>query len=444
VFFVLQLVTYFYYEARHSHCVLTLLTGRNWVNLCCKMLDSLWDIGMTDTKTALALIARGTDEITKLEELEERLELGRPLRVKVGFDPSAPDLHIGHTVVINKMRQFQDLGHTVIFLIGDFTVLIGDPTGKNATRKPLTPEQIQENAETYAKQVFKILDPDKTEVRFNSEWLNQLGSDGMVRLAAKYTVARMLERDDFEKRYRNNQPIAIHEFLYPLAQGYDSVMLECDVEMGGTDQKFNLHVGRHLQQHYNQPPQVIITLPLLEGLDGVQKMSKSLGNYVGITEPPGEMFGKLMSISDELMWRYFDLLSFRSNQEIADLKAGMTGGRNPRDIKFLLFEEIIERFHSTDAAVAAREEFIARFQQGQMPEDIPEKSLETAGEGIGIAAALSQCGMTSSNSEAFRMIAQGGVRIDGEKISDRTLRLDPGFTGILQVGKRKFCKVTIK
>ena len=399
---------------------------------------------MTDTKTALALIARGTDEITKLEELEERLELDRPLRVKVGFDPSAPDLHIGHTVVINKMRQFQDLGHTVIFLIGDFTGLIGDPTGKNATRKPLTPEQIQENAETYAKQVFKILDPDKTEVRFNSEWLNQLGSAGMVRLAAKYTVARMLERDDFEKRYKNNQPIAIHEFLYPLAQGYDSVMLECDVEMGGTDQKFNLHVGRHLQQHYNQPPQVIITLPLLEGLDGVQKMSKSLGNYVGITEPPGEMFGKLMSISDELMWRYFDLLSFRSNQDIADLKADVTGGRNPRDIKFLLCEEIIERFHSTDAAVAAREEFIARFQQGQMPEDMPEKTFETAGEGIGIAAALSQCGMTSSNSEAFRMIAQGGVRIDGEKISDRTLRLEPGFTGILQVGKRKFCKATIK
>jgi len=399
---------------------------------------------MTDTKTALALIARGTDEITKLEELEERLELGRPLRVKVGFDPSAPDLHIGHTVVINKMRQFQDLGHTVIFLIGDFTGMIGDPTGKNVTRKPLTPEQIQENAETYAKQVFKILDPDKTEVRFNSEWLNQLGADGMVRLAAKYTVARMLERDDFEQRYKNNQPIAIHEFLYPLAQGYDSVMLECDVEMGGTDQKFNLHVGRHLQQHYKQPPQVIITLPLLEGLDGVQKMSKSLGNYVGITEPPGEMFGKLMSISDELMWRYYDLLSFRSNQEIADLKADVTGGRNPRDIKFLLCEEIIERFHSRDAAVAAREEFIARFQRGQMPEDMPEKTFETAGEGIGIATALSQCGMTSSNSEAFRMIQQGGVRIDGEKISDRTLTLEAGFTGILQVGKRKFCKATIK
>ncbi len=399
---------------------------------------------MTDSKTALALIARGTDEITKLQELEERLELDRPLRVKVGFDPTAPDLHIGHTVIINKMRQFQDLGHTVIFLIGDFTGLIGDPTGKNATRKPLTPEQVQENAETYAKQVFKILDPEKTEIRFNSEWLNQLGSDGMVRLAAKYTVARMLERDDFESRYKNNQPIAIHEFLYPLVQGYDSVMLECDVEMGGTDQKFNLHVGRHLQQHYQQPAQVIITLPLLEGLDGVQKMSKSLDNYVGITEPPGEIFGKLMSISDELMWRYFDLLSFRSDAEIADLKADMVGGRNPRDIKFLLCEEIIERFHSRKAAVAAREEFISRFQKGQMPDDIPEKTLGTAGEGIGIAAALSQCGLTSSNSEAFRMIQQGGVKIDGEKISDRTLRLDPGFKGILQVGKRKFCKATVK
>ena len=408
------------------------------------MLHSLLDIRMTDSKTALALIARGTDEITKFEELEERFELDRPLRVKVGFDPTAPDLHIGHTVIINKMRQFQDLGHTVIFLIGDFTGLIGDPTGKNVTRKPLTPEQVKENAETYTKQVFRILDPEKTEIRFNSEWLNKLGSDGMVRLAAKYTVARMLERDDFESRYRNKQPISIHEFLYPLAQGYDSVVLECDVEMGGTDQKFNLHVGRHLQQHYRQPPQVIITLPLLEGLDGQQKMSKSLGNYVGITEPPGEMFGKLMSISDELMWRYFDLLSFRSNAEIADLKADMAGGRNPRDIKFLLCEEIIERFHSREAAVAAREEFISRFQQGQMPEEMPEKSLETGGEGIGIAAALSQCGLTSSNSDAFRMIQQGGAKINGEKISDRTLRLDPGFTGILQVGKRKFCKATVK
>jgi len=398
---------------------------------------------MTDTDKGLALIARGTDEITKVEELEERLKSGRPLRVKVGFDPTAPDLHIGHTVVINKMRQFQDLGHTVIFLIGDFTGLIGDPTGKNVTRKPLTPEQVKENADTYAQQVFKILDPEKTEIRFNSEWLGKLGSDGMVRLAATYTVARMLERDDFESRFKNNQPIAIHEFLYPLAQGYDSVMLECDVEMGGTDQKFNLHVGRHLQQHHGQTPQVIITLPLLEGLDGVQKMSKSLGNYVGITESPGEMFGKLMSISDELMWRYFDLLSFRSNEDIADLKADVVGGRNPRDIKFLLCEELIERFHSRDAAVAAREEFIARFQRGQMPEDIPEKQIQSGGEGIGIAAALSQCGLTTSNSEAFRMIQQGGVKIDGEQISDRSMRLEPGFTGILQVGKRKFCNVTV-
>jgi tyrosyl-tRNA synthetase len=399
--------------------------------------------GMTDSKEALALIARGTDEITKLEELKERLKLDRPLRVKVGFDPTAPDLHIGHTVIINKMRQFQDLGHTVIFLIGDFTGMIGDPTGKNVTRKALSPEQVKENAETYASQVFKILDPEKTEIRFNSEWLSALGSEGMIRLAAKYTVARMLERDDFESRYRTNQPIAIHEFLYPLAQGYDSVALECDVEMGGTDQKFNLHVGRHLQQHYKQAPQVIITLPLLEGLDGVQKMSKSLNNYVGITEAPGEMFGKLMSISDELMWRYFDLLSFRSNEELSDLKADAVGGRNPRDIKFLLCEEIIERFHSAEAAVAAREEFIARFQRGQMPDEIPEKVLETHGEGIGIAAALSQCGLTSSNSEAFRMIQQGGVKIDGEKISDRTLKLEAGFAGILQVGKRKFCKATV-
>ncbi len=399
---------------------------------------------MTDIQQALDLIARGTDEIIKLEELEERLKLGRPLRVKVGFDPTAPDLHIGHTVVINKMRQFQDLGHTIIFLIGDFTGLIGDPSGKNVTRKPLTPEQVKDNAETYAQQVFKILDREKTQIRFNSEWLNELGSVGMVKLAARYTVARMLERDDFEARYKNNQPIAIHEFLYPLAQGYDSVALKCDVEMGGTDQKFNLHVGRHLQQHYGQTPQVIITLPLLEGLDGVQKMSKSLNNYVGITDSPEEMFGKLMSISDELMWRYFDLLSFRSNEDLAALKAGVEGGRNPRDVKFLLCEEIIERFHDAGAAVAARESFIAQFQQGQMPEDIPEKTLETGGDGIGFAAALKQCGLVSSNSEAFRMIQQGGVRIDGEKVSDRSLKLEAGFEGILQVGKRKFCKAHVQ
>jgi tyrosyl-tRNA synthetase len=408
------------------------------------MADWPTDKNMTDIQEALGLIARGTDEITKPEELEERLGPGRPLRVKVGFDPTAPDLHLGHTVIINKMRQFQDLGHTVIFLIGDFTGLIGDPTGKNVTRKALTPEQVRENADTYARQVFKILDPDRTEIRFNSEWLNELGSAGMVKLAAKYTVARMLERDDFEARYKNNQPIAIHEFLYPLAQGYDSVVLKCDVEMGGTDQKFNLHVGRHLQQHYGQRPQVIVTLPLLEGLDGVQKMSKSLGNYIGITEPPDEMFGKLMSISDELMWRYFDLLSFRGNDELAAFRTDVEGGRNPRDVKFLLGEEIVERFHGRQAARAAREVFIARFRQGEMPEEIPEQSLETGGEGIGIAAALSRCGLTSSNSEAFRMIQQGGVRIDGEKVSDRGLQLAPGFSGILQVGKRRFCKATVE
>jgi len=399
---------------------------------------------MSDTQDAIALLARGTDEITKREELEERLGYDRPLRVKVGFDPTAPDLHLGHTVIINKMRQFQDLGHTVIFLIGDFTGMIGDPTGKNATRKALSPEEVRENAETYASQVFQILDEAKTEIRFNSEWLSALGSEGMIRLAAKYTVARMLERDDFKKRFADNQPIAIHEFLYPLAQGYDSVALECDVEMGGTDQKFNLHVGRQLQQQYGQKPQIIITLPLLEGLDGVQKMSKSLGNYVGITDPPGEMFGKLMSISDELMWRYFDLLSFRSNEAIAALKTEVEGGRNPRDVKFLLCEEIIERFHDRAAAVAAREEFIARFRQGQMPDDIPEKVLVTGGEGLGIATALTQCGLTASNSEAFRMIQQGGVKIDGVKVSDRGLQLDAGFAGVLQVGKRKFCKATVE
>jgi tyrosyl-tRNA synthetase len=398
---------------------------------------------MSTAKEALGLLARGTDEITKMEELEERLKLGRPLRVKVGFDPTAPDLHLGHTVIINKMRQFQDMGHTVIFLIGDFTGMIGDPTGKNVTRKPLTEEEIKENAETYAQQVFKILDPDKTEIRFNSEWFNELGAAGMIKLAAKYTVARMLERDDFENRFRDNQPIAVHEFLYPLSQGYDSVALECDVEMGGTDQKFNLHVGRHLQQQYGQPPQVIITLPLLEGLDGVQKMSKSLGNYVGITESPDQMFGKLMSISDDLMWRYFDLLSFRSNQEIADLKQSAQEGTNPRDIKFLLCEEIVERFHDRESAVTARQTFISRFRGGAMPDEIAEKTLETGGDGIGIAAALSQCGLTSSNSEAFRMIQQGGVRIDGEKISDRRMVLPAGFEGILQVGKLKFAKARV-
>ncbi len=399
---------------------------------------------MTDVKQALDLIARGTEEIIKIEDLQKKLESGRTLRIKVGFDPTAPDLHIGHTVVMNKMRQLQDLGHEVTFVIGDFTGMIGDPTGKNVTRKPLTAEQIQENADTYATQVFKVLDREKTKIRFNSEWISKLGADGMIRLAAKYTLARMLERDDFENRYRSGQPIHLHELLYPLAQGYDSVVLKTDIEMGGTDQKFNLLVGRHLQQHDGQEPQVIITMPLLEGLDGVQKMSKSLNNYVGITDAPDEMFGKLMSISDEMMWRYFDLLSFRSNEDLAALKQQVEDGTNPRDIKFLLCEEIVERFHDRVAADAARETFIARFRGGAMPDDIPEKTLATHGEGIGIAAALTQCGLTSSHSDAFRMIKQGGVRIDGEKISDRSLQLEAGFEGILQVGKRKFCKAHVE
>jgi len=398
---------------------------------------------MTDVKHALELISRGTEEIIKYDDLQKKLESGKTLRIKVGFDPTAPDLHIGHTVIINKMRQFQDLGHEVTFLIGDFTGMIGDPTGKNVTRKPLTKDEVKANAETYATQVFKVLDREKTKIRFNSEWMTELGSEGMIRLAAKYTLARMLERDDFENRYRSGQPIGMHELLYPLAQGYDSVMLESDVEMGGTDQKFNLLVGRHLQQHYGQEPQVIITLPLLEGLDGVQKMSKSLNNYVGITDAPDDMFGKLMSISDEMMWRYFDLLSFRSNEELAALKQRAADGENPRDIKFLLCEEIVERFHDREAAEKARETFISRFRGGAMPDDIPEKTLDAGEQGIGIANALTQCGLTSSNSEAFRMIKQGGVRIDGEKVSDRSLHLQSGFEGILQVGKLKFCKANV-
>lgn len=398
---------------------------------------------MKDVKQALELIARGTEEIIKIDDLEKRLSSGKTLQIKVGFDPTAPDLHIGHTVVINKMRQFQDLGHEVSFVIGDFTGLIGDPTGKNVTRKPLTPEEIKVNADTYARQVFKVLDQEKTRVCFNSEWINKLGSDGMIRLASKYTLARMLERDDFENRYRSGQPIGLHELLYPLAQGYDSVVLKTDVEMGGTDQKFNLLVGRHLQQQYGQQPQVIITLPLLEGLDGVQKMSKSLNNYIGITEAPAEMFGKLMSISDVMMWRYFELLSFKSNAELVALKQQVEAGVNPRDIKFLLGEEIVERFHDRKAAAAARETFIARFREGAMPEEMPTKTLATDGAGIGITAALTQCGLTASNSEGFRMLKQGGVRIDGEKISDRSLQLAAGFEGVLQVGKRKFCKAHV-
>lgn len=392
---------------------------------------------------AMSLISRGTDDIIKEDDLRQRLLKGKTLRVKVGFDPTAPDLHLGHTVILNKMRVFQDLGHTVIFLIGDFTGMIGDPTGKNVTRKVLTPAEVELNAQTYKEQVFKVLDPELTEVRFNSEWMGQKSAKDLVELASQYTVARMLERDDFEKRYREGTPIALHEFLYPMVQGYDSVALESDVEMGGTDQKFNLLVGRHLQQQFGQPPQIIITLPLLEGLDGVQKMSKSLGNYVGINEAPDEMFGKIMSISDDLMWRYFDLLSFRPTSALETLKAEMAAGRNPRDIKFELAQEIVARFHDQAAAEAALQAFLARFQRGEQPEDMPESTLSVEAEGVGIAALLTTLGLTASNSEAFRMIKQGAVKIDGEKVSDRSLVLSAGFQAVLQVGKRRWCRVSL-
>ncbi|TVQ40729.1 MAG: tyrosine--tRNA ligase, partial [Wenzhouxiangella sp.] len=368
-------------------------------------------------------LTRGAAEVIQADELGERLAAGRPLRVKVGFDPTAPDLHLGHTVIINAMRRFQDAGHVAIFLIGDFTGMIGDPTGKNVTRKPLTEEDIRANAKTYAEQVFKILDRSATEVRFNSEWFGEMSSADMIRLAANHTVARMLERDDFDKRYKSGQPIAIHEFLYPLVQGHDSVALKSDIEMGGTDQKFNLLVGRQLQAQAGQKPQVIITWPLLEGTDGIQKMSKSLGNYIGITDPADEMFGKLMSISDELMWRYFELLSFRPTADIDKLKQAISEGRNPRDIKFELGIEIVDRFHGQGAGESARENFIARFRQGEMPEDIPQKTLPAGNEGLGIAAALTACGLTASNSEAFRMIKSGAVKIDGERVDDRGLIL---------------------
>lgn len=388
-------------------------------------------------------LIRGAAEVIQTDELTDRLDTGQPMRVKVGFDPTAPDLHLGHTVIINAMRRFQDAGHTAIFLIGDFTAMIGDPTGKSVTRKPLTDDAIKANADTYAEQVFKILDRERTEVRFNSEWFSGMSAADMIRLSSQHTVARMLERDDFEKRYRSGQPISIHEFLYPLVQGQDSVALQADIEMGGTDQKFNLLVGRQLQSQAGQKPQVIITWPLLEGTDGVQKMSKSLGNYIGITESADDMFGKLMSISDELMWRYFELLSFRSTADIDELKNAVAGGRNPRDVKFELGVEIVDRFHGKSAGERARNAFIARFQQGDMPDEIEEKSLTVAVDGIGIAAALSACGLTASNSEAFRMIKQGAVRIDGERVTDRSLMLKPGFGGVLQVGKRRFVRLKL-
>ncbi len=388
-------------------------------------------------------LIRGVAEIIQAEELKARLAEGRPLRVKVGFDPTAPDLHLGHTVILNAMRRFQDAGHVVVFLIGDFTGMIGDPTGKNVTRKPLSEADIRANAKTYAEQVFKILDRSRTEVRFNSEWFGEMSAADMIRLASQHTVARMLERDDFEKRYRAGQPIAIHEFLYPLVQGHDSVELTADIEMGGTDQKFNLLVGRQLQGQAGQKPQVIITWPLLEGTDGVQKMSKSLDNYIGINETANEMFGKLMSISDDLMWRWFELLSFRPIADIDGLKQAVAEGRNPRDVKFELGIEIVDRFHGEGAGEKARDRFIARFRGGEMPEDMPEKNLPAGDDGVGIAAALTACGLTASNSEAFRMIKQGAVKIDGEKVDNRDLLLNAGFEGVLQVGKRRFTRLKV-
>ena len=398
---------------------------------------------MVDVERSMQVIKRGCDELLVDGELIARLESGRPLRIKAGFDPTAPDLHLGHTVLINKLRHFQDLGHHIMFLIGDFTGLIGDPTGKNVTRPPLAREQILENAMTYKEQVFKILDPERTEILFNSAWFDDLGAAGMIRLAAQHTVARMLERDDFAKRYAGGLPIAIHEFLYPLCQGYDSVAMRADVELGGTDQKFNLLVGRELQKHYGQAPQCVLTMPLLEGLDGVNKMSKSMGNYIGINEAPREIFGKVMSISDELMWRYFDLLSFRDSAEIDLLKAEVVAGRNPRDVKVMLAQELVARFHTRQAAEVALAEFEARFRQGVLPDDMPELMLRSDGGPLALFQALKQAGLTGSTSEALRMIEQGAVRANGDRVSDKAHAIAAGETVVLQVGKRKFAKVTV-
>jgi tyrosyl-tRNA synthetase len=398
---------------------------------------------MTDIAGTLELIQRGTEEVLPEELLLKKLQRQKPLKIKAGFDPTAPDLHLGHTVLINKLRQFQELGHEVIFLIGDFTGMIGDPTGKSATRPPLTRDEVLENAKTYEHQIFKILDPSKTTVLFNSSWMGEMSATDLIQLAARHTVARMLERDDFNKRYTGGQPIAIHEFLYPLIQGYDSVALKADVELGGTDQKFNLLVGRQLQESYGQEPQVVITLPILEGLDGVQKMSKSLNNYIGITDPPEEMFGKVMSISDDLMWRYFELLSFRPMSEILAWRDGIARGGNPRDIKIRLAEELVGRFHSPEAAQKAHEAFIARFQKGQIPDEMPELSLETPCGGYPIANLLKDAGLVKSTSEAIRMIKQGAVRIDGERLSDSSRVLDPGVAKVYQVGKRRFARVSL-
>jgi tyrosyl-tRNA synthetase len=389
-------------------------------------------------------IKRGSEELLLESELIKKLEQGRPLRVKAGFDPTAPDLHLGHTVLLNKMRQLQDLGHHALFLIGDFTGMIGDPTGKNATRPPLTREQVLANAQSYKDQVFKVLDPARTEVVFNSTWMDKFSAVDLIKLAATHTVAQMLERDDFGKRYRASQPIAIHEFIYPLVQGYDSVALKADIELGGTDQKFNLLMGRELQRHYGQPTQCILTMPLLEGLDGINKMSKSLGNYIGVTDTPTDMFGKLMSVSDDLMWRYLELLSFRSLDQIANFKEEVNNGRNPRDIKVLLAQEIVARFHTQKAAEDALAEFEARFQKGVLPDDMPEIGVSSTDGHIAIANLLKQAGLVASTSEALRMIDAGGVKLDGEKVSDKALKLKAGAVVVAQVGKRKFGRITVQ
>jgi len=398
---------------------------------------------MKSIEEQLQLIQRGADEILVEKELVSKLKEGRPLRIKAGFDPTAPDLHLGHTVLINKLRQFQDLGHEVLFLIGDFTGMIGDPTGKSATRPPLTQEDVEQNSKTYQQQIFKILDKNKTKVVFNSEWMSKMSSVDMIKLAASSTVARMLERDDFSKRYKGGQSIAIHEFLYPLIQGYDSVAMQADVELGGTDQKFNLLMGRQLQEQHGQKPQCVLTMPILEGLDGVQKMSKSLNNYIGIADEPKDMFGKIMSISDDLMWRYFELLSFRPMSEIEGFKREMEAGKNPRDIKFLLAEEIIARFHNEAEATAAREGFIAQFAKNRIPDDIPELTFEAPEGGYPIANLLKDAGLCGSTSDAMRMIQQGAAKIDGEKIADKTVKIQPGTEAVFQVGKRKFARVSV-
>ena len=397
-----------------------------------------------ESHPSLPLLKRGVDELIQETELVRKLQRGTPLRVKAGFDPTAPDLHLGHTVLLNKMRQFQDLGHHVMFLIGDFTGLIGDPSGRNATRLPLTPEQIDENAQTYRDQVFRILDPERTEICFNSTWCRKLGAEGMLRLAGKYTVARMLEREDFKKRFQTEQAISIHEFLYPLVQGYDSVAMHADVELGGTDQKFNLLVGRELQKDAGQEAQIVLTMPILEGLDGIQKMSKSLGNYIGITEPPDEMFGKLMSISDDLMWRYFELLSFRPMHQIEGFQQQVRDGTNPRDIKFDLAMEITARFHDDAAAIAAKQKFIDRFQKGELPHDLEEKSVSCIEASMPIANVLKQAGLVGSTSEGLRLVRQGAVRIDGERVSDERLAIAKGTLQVFQVGKRRVARIKLE